>query len=59
MEEEITGATKGKELSVRKLDDSNIDDKKCSGDVDREPFVDISCTLLTRVQGDDLRGGKI
>lgn len=43
MEEEITGAMKGKELSVRKLDDSNIDDRKCSGDVDREPFVDISC----------------
>lgn len=28
---------------VRMLDDSNVDMRKCGGEVDREPFVHISC----------------
>lgn len=43
MEEKITGAKTHEDLGVKMLDDSNIDDRNCCGEVDREPCVDISC----------------
>lgn len=50
MEEKSTGAT-GKELSVRMLDDSNTDDRKCGREVDREAFVHISCDSTNQDAG--------
>lgn len=51
MEEKIIGAKKHEELSVRKLDNSSIDDRNCGGEVDREPCVDISCDSANQKSG--------